>query len=70
MREEEDWWDDLEKNHRRFKWIANVDKDDPCVNLRGHIVGPPRAVDQFSTEELCEMGVVGIFLKIRKDKEA
>jgi hypothetical protein len=69
MRGEEEWWDNLEKNHGRLKWIANVDKDDPCINLKGHIVGPPRALDQFAAEELGQMGVVGIFLKIRKDKK-
>lgn len=59
MGREEDWWDDLEKNHGRLKWIANVDKDDPCVNLKRYILDPPRDVDQFSAEELGEIGALG-----------
>ena len=46
-----------------------VDKDDPYVSLKGHVLGHPRAEDQFSAEELSEMGVVGIYVRVRKDKK-
>ncbi len=69
MGKKEDWWDDVERDHRGLKWIANVDKDDPSVSVKGHVLGPPRAEDQFSAEELSEMGVVGIYGKVRKDKK-
>ena len=58
----------LERKRWKLRWVANVDKDDDAAKMRGHIVGPPKAEDQFSAEELDEMGVVGIYVWVRKNK--
>jgi hypothetical protein len=63
------WDEELRKQHGMLKWIANVDKDDESVRVKGHIVGPPKADDQYSSEDLEEMGVVGIYTQTRKDKK-
>ena len=64
-----DWNDELAQEHGKLKWIANVDKDDENIRLKGHIVGPPKAEDQYSAEELYEKGVVGIYVRARKEKK-
>jgi hypothetical protein len=69
MDKTKDWDEGLRQEHGNLKWIANVDKDDESVRLKGHIVGPPKADDQYSAEELDEKGVVGIYVRIRKDKK-
>ena len=69
MDKTKDWDEELRKEHGKLKWIANVDKDDESARLKGHIVGPPKADDQYSAEELDEMGVVGIYTRVRKDKK-
>ena len=69
MDKTKDWDEELRKEHGKLKWMANVDKDDEGVRLKGHIVGPPKAYDQYSAEELDEMGVVGIYVRSRKEKK-
>jgi hypothetical protein len=69
MDKTKDWDEGLRQEHGNLKWIANVDKDDESVRLKGHIVGPPKADDQYSAEELDEKGVVGIYVRIRKNKK-
>ena len=69
MDKTKDWDEELRKEHGKLKWMANVDKDDEGVRLKGHIVGPPKADDQYSAEELDEMGVVGIYVRSRKEKK-
>jgi hypothetical protein len=69
MDKTKDWDEGLRQEHGKLKWIANVDKDDESVRLKGHIVGPPKADDQYSAEELDEKGVVGIYVRIRKNKK-
>ena len=69
MDKTKDWDEELRQEHGKLKWIANVEKDDESVRLKGHIVGPPKADDQYSAEELDEMGVVGLYVRIRKDKK-
>ena len=61
--------DGLEEKHGKLKLIANVDKDDKSVRMKGHVVGPPRAEDQYSVEELEEKGVVGLYVRINKDEK-
>ena len=69
MGKKEDEWEDLEKGYGKLKWIANVEKDDMSVNVRGHMVGPPKAPDPYSAEEWDETGVVGIYVRVRKEKK-
>lgn len=69
MDKTKEWDEELRKEHGKLKWIANVEKDDESVRVKGHIVGPPKADDQYSSEELDEMGVVGIYTRTRKGKE-
>ena len=61
--------EELIQEHGKLKWVANVDKDDESVRFKGHIVGPPKADDQYSAEELDEMGVVGIYVRAYKEKK-
>ena len=61
--------EELIQEHGKLKWVANVEKDDESVRLKGHIVGPPKADDQHSAEELDEMGVVGIYVRAHKGKK-
>ena len=63
------WDEQLSQEHGKLKWIANVEKDDESIRLKGHIVGPPKADDQYSAEELDEMGVLGIYVRARKEKK-
>jgi len=67
MDETKEWDEELRKQRGELKWMANVDKDDDSVRVKGHIVGPPKADDQYTSEELDEMGVVGIYTRTRKD---
>jgi hypothetical protein len=69
MGKKEDWREDLEREFGKLKWIANVEKDDINVNVKGYSVGPPKAADQDSAEELDETGVVGIYVRVRKEKK-
>ncbi|MCG2778698.1 MAG: hypothetical protein L6406_23730 [Desulfobacterales bacterium] len=69
MDKTKDWDEELRQEHEKLKWMTNVDKDDESVRLKGHIVGPPKADDQYSAEELDEMGVIGIYIRVRKDKK-
>ena len=64
-----EWDEELRKEHGQLRWIANVDKDDESVRTKSHIVGPPKAEDQYSSEELDEMGVVGIYTRARIEKK-
>ena len=61
--------EELIQEHGKLKWVANVEKDDESVRFKGHIVGPPKADDQYSAEELDEMGVVGIYVRAPKEKK-
>lgn len=67
MDKTKEWDEELRKQRGELKWMANVDKDDDSVRVKGHIVGPPKADDQYTSEELDEMGVVGIYTRTRKD---
>ena len=58
MDKTKDLYEELTQEHGKLKWVANVEKDDESVRLKGHIVGPPKADDQYSAEELDEMGVI------------
>ena len=69
MEKIKDWDEELRHEHGKLKWIANVDKDDESVIQKGYVVGPPKADDQYSSEELDEMGVVGIYVRTQKDKK-
>ena len=69
MDKTKDWDEDLRPEHRKLVWVANVEKDDESIRLKRHIVGPPKADDQYSAEELDEMGVVGVYVRIRKGKK-
>ena len=69
MDKTKDWEEELRQEQGKLKWMVNVDKDDESVRLKGHIVGPPKGDDQYSAEELDEMGVVGIYVRVRKDKK-
>lgn len=62
----EEWMQDIEREHGELKWVANLDKDDEITRAAGHIVGPPKASDQYTAEELDERGVVGIYVRARK----
>ena len=61
--------DAADKKHEKLKWIANVDKDDEGIRRKGYIIGPPKAEDQYSAEELEEKGVVGLYTRLRKQKK-
>jgi hypothetical protein len=69
MDKTKDLYEELIQEHGKLKWVANVEKDDESVRLKGHIVGPPKADDQYSAEELDEMGVVGIYVRAPKEKK-
>jgi hypothetical protein len=69
MDKTKDWDEALRPERRKLVWVANVEKDDDSVRLKRHIVGPPKADDQYSAEELHEMGVVGVYVRIQKDKK-
>jgi hypothetical protein len=69
MDKTKDLYEELTQEHGKLKWVVNVEKDDESVRLKGHIVGPPKADDQYSAEELDEMGVVGIYLRASKEKK-
>ena len=60
------WEDSLEQHHGKLRWVTNIEKDDESARMGGHIIGPPRAGDQHSAEELEEMGVVGIYVRESK----
>lgn len=69
MDKTKDWDEELQREPGTLKWVANVDKDDESVRVKGHIVGPPKADDQYSAQELDEMGVVGIYTPTGRDKK-
>jgi hypothetical protein len=65
----EEWMQDIEREHGELKWVANVDKDDEITRAAGHIVGPPKASDQYTAEEFDERGVVGIYVRVLKGRK-
>ena len=70
MDKTKDWDEELRQEHGKLKWIANVEKDDESVRLKGHIVGPPKADDQYSAEKWMKWELLGSmcgFGKTRND---